>query len=72
LKHQLEQQNDWDSWEMPHIFKMIQNAGNISDDEMRNVFNIGIGMIIVCDKNDANYFFNDLKTEHPFIMGEIV
>ncbi len=63
---------DWDSWEIPHIFKMIQNAGDISDDEMRHVFNIGIGMIIVSAKNDADYFLNELKDENPVIIGEII
>ncbi len=35
---------DWSKWEVPPIFKLIQDAGDISDEEMREVFNMGIGL----------------------------
>jgi phosphoribosylformylglycinamidine cyclo-ligase len=34
------------SWEVPWIFNEIQNRGNVSTVEMRNVFNLGIGMVL--------------------------
>jgi phosphoribosylformylglycinamidine cyclo-ligase len=37
------------AWEPQPIFKMIQNQGPISSDEMYQVFNMGIGMVLVCD-----------------------
>ncbi|MBN1300810.1 MAG: phosphoribosylformylglycinamidine cyclo-ligase [Melioribacteraceae bacterium] len=43
---------DWKSWEVPPIFNLIQSAGNITDDEMRKAFNMGIGLIAVIDAND--------------------
>lgn len=43
---------NWDSWEIPNIFKVIQASGNITDDEMRKVFNLGIGLIAIIDKNN--------------------
>tara|TARA_Y100001963_G_C6681406_1_gene400031 strand:+ start:63 stop:968 length:906 start_codon:yes stop_codon:yes gene_type:complete len=38
---------DYDSWERPDIFKKIAEAGDISEEEMRNVFNLGIGYCLV-------------------------
>ena len=38
---------DYGVWDVPEMFATIQNAGNISDDEMRNVFNLGIGFCLV-------------------------
>ncbi|XP_010259376.1 PREDICTED: phosphoribosylformylglycinamidine cyclo-ligase, chloroplastic/mitochondrial [Nelumbo nucifera] len=35
------------SWEVPPIFKWIQEAGKIEDAEMRRTFNMGIGMVLV-------------------------
>ena len=45
---------DWCAWNTPSIFKLIQETGNISDDEMRKVFNLGIGLIAIVDKNDVD------------------
>ena len=38
---------DYDSWERPEIFKNIAKHGNVSEEEMRNVFNLGIGFCLV-------------------------
>ena len=38
---------DYGAWDVPELFETIQLAGNISDDEMRNVFNMGIGFCLV-------------------------
>ena len=38
---------DYTSWEVPEIFKKVQNAAECSDEEMRNTFNMGIGFCIV-------------------------
>jgi phosphoribosylformylglycinamidine cyclo-ligase len=35
------------SWELPALFATLQQGGQISTDEMRDVFNLGIGMIAV-------------------------
>ncbi len=37
------------SFEIPHIFKEIQNRGGISEEEMFRVFNMGVGMVLVVD-----------------------
>ena len=38
---------DYTSWEVPEIFKKVQNAAECSDEEMRDTFNMGIGFCIV-------------------------
>ena len=44
---------DESTWEAPRIFGEIQRHGGISDDEMRGVFNLGIGMVVVVAEDDA-------------------
>ena len=36
------------TWKVPPIFTLIQREGNVSDDEMYRVFNMGLGMVLVC------------------------
>ena len=38
---------DYSAWERPELFNKIQQAGNIAEEEMRNVFNLGIGFCLV-------------------------
>ena len=38
---------DWTSWERPEIFNKIKEAGEIEEEEMRRVFNMGIGFVII-------------------------
>ncbi|MCB0977908.1 MAG: phosphoribosylformylglycinamidine cyclo-ligase, partial [Acidimicrobiales bacterium] len=41
------------SWEEPRIFSEVRHAGSISDEEMRKVFNLGIGMVVVVPAEEA-------------------
>jgi phosphoribosylformylglycinamidine cyclo-ligase len=38
---------DRESWEVPQVFHWLQRLGNITDDEMERVFNMGLGMVLV-------------------------
>ena len=38
---------NYDAWERPEIFNKLQKAGDIAEEEMRNVFNLGIGFCLV-------------------------
>ena len=38
---------DYSAWERPELFNKIQEAGDIAEKEMRNVFNLGIGFCLV-------------------------
>jgi phosphoribosylformylglycinamidine cyclo-ligase len=35
------------TWELPPLFNTLQQAGQISTQEMRNVFNLGVGLVAV-------------------------
>jgi phosphoribosylformylglycinamidine cyclo-ligase len=37
-----------DAWQVPPIFRLIQERGKIKEAEMYQVFNMGIGMVIFC------------------------
>ena len=41
---------NWDSWERPSIFNLIQELGNVPEDDMRHSMNLGIGMILIVKK----------------------
>ncbi len=41
------------SWEIPPIFKFLQEAGEISENEMFRVFNNGIGFVVITNKTNA-------------------
>lgn len=45
---------DLSAWEIPPIFELIQQRGEIDDEEMRRTFNLGIGMAIVVAKDNGD------------------
>lgn len=63
---------NWEAWEKPFIFDLIQKEGNISDNEMRNVFNLGIGMILIIEAQDLEKTLKLLENVNPIIIGEII
>ncbi len=46
---------DWGAWPVPAIFDLIRRTGNVGDAEMRRVFNMGIGLVVIAasDSTDA-------------------
>ena len=46
---------DWNSWTVPDIFLEIQRQGNMDMDEMKRVFNLGIGYCVVLPANRVEY-----------------
>jgi phosphoribosylformylglycinamidine cyclo-ligase len=62
----------WDAWDLPPIFRLIKTVGEISDEEMRQVFNLGIGLIIVVHQSDADFILDKLVDQHPIIIGQVV
>ena len=41
------------SWPVPAACRVVQRAGDVDEDELRRVFNLGVGMIAVCAAEDA-------------------
>jgi phosphoribosylformylglycinamidine cyclo-ligase len=61
------------SWEEPRIFGEIKRLGDIADEEMGRVFNLGIGMVVVVASDDAHRALDILRTNgHRAVeIGEI-
>ncbi|MDO5148733.1 MAG: phosphoribosylformylglycinamidine cyclo-ligase [Oscillospiraceae bacterium] len=56
------------------VFDLIAKTGNIPERDMFNTFNMGVGMIAVVDKNDADKALAALKAagEEAYILGELI
>jgi phosphoribosylformylglycinamidine cyclo-ligase len=52
------------SWEVPTIFKFIQNQGKVDRDEMYRVFNMGIGFVVIIAKRDLARAQGILRANH--------
>lgn len=46
---------NYDAWERPELFNKIQVAGDITEEEMRNVFNLGIGFCLIVPPEVVHY-----------------
>jgi phosphoribosylformylglycinamidine cyclo-ligase len=44
---------DTTAWDVPPIFRVIQERGNVSEREMFRVYNMGIGLIVIVDSADV-------------------
>ncbi len=65
---------DWNSWQRNPIFGLIQKTGGIAENEMRNVFNLGIGLVFIVSKRDVkkvSSILNNKKEKH-YIIGNII
>ena len=65
---------DYDSWPLPRIFYKIMMAGEIPPEEMKNVFNLGIGYCIVTspDGEDNIHMIVNRNGLDSWTIGEIV
>lgn len=64
---------NYQAWQQPEIFKILQKLGKVTDSEMFRTFNCGIGMVLVVDKNYAHEIASLLKKEQEqvFFIGEL-
>ena len=63
-----------DSYEVPAIFKLLQEKGNIAEEMMYNTFNMGIGMIVAVDPADAEKAMEEAiraAGDTPYVIGSI-
>lgn len=65
---------DWSAWKRPTIYKLIQQLGNVPEEDMQKAFNLGVGMILITSPNKKDEVVNNLKAsgENPFLIGDIV
>ena len=59
---------------MPPLFRLIQQAGSVADDEMFRTFNMGIGMVVVVSPGDLHEVEHSLERrgETSFLIGSVV
>ena len=63
------------SWDVPPIFRFLQDAGRVSDGEMMRTFNMGIGLVIVTTTDHAEALIGELAARggrDARVIGEIV
>ena len=64
---------DWSSWEMNEIFDLIMRKGNVPIEDMRRTFNLGIGLILIINKEYLNKLEKHLSVfdEESIVIGEV-
>ena len=63
---------DKNSWNVPKIFRLIQNKGNVSEREMYHTLNMGIGMVLIVAPESADSIIAKLKEQKlkSWVIGE--
>ncbi len=57
------------NWKIPRIFSLIQELGKVPEEEMFRTFNMGIGLVLICDKDIVESVKSDTG---GYIIGEII
>lgn len=62
------------SWDVLPVFDMMQRKANLSERDMYNTFNMGLGMIVAVDAEKADEAVKCLQSagEKAFIVGELI
>lgn len=65
---------NYESWQIPAIFKYIKRCGNIDRNEMFSTFNMGIGLMMIVKPNDVASILSVLEKtgENATIIGKII
>jgi phosphoribosylformylglycinamidine cyclo-ligase len=73
LKEKLSLRIAWDAWEVPAIFSLLHELGNVDKEEMQRVFNLGIGLVLIVSKSGVNEISNILNDvgDQAAIIGKI-
>ena len=58
------------AWTIPPIFQLIRQRGNVTQDEMYRVFNMGIGMVVICSPDDIDRFTKAIPEAK--VIGDVV
>ena len=65
---------NWDSWEWPEIFNMIQKYGEVPTDDMRRSFNLGMGLVVIIDPSALDELSEHLSSlsEEFTVIGKVI
>jgi phosphoribosylformylglycinamidine cyclo-ligase len=74
LRNGVQLKIDWRAWEWPPLFRLLQKYGQVEEAEMRQVFNLGIGLIFVVSPTGVDVLQRRLRDigEKSWVIGEIV
>ncbi len=61
-------------WEVPAIYQLLKEKGSLADEEMFNVFNMGIGMVLAVESDKAEAVLQVLERsgEKPVRIGKVI
>ncbi|WP_078592551.1 phosphoribosylformylglycinamidine cyclo-ligase [Evansella clarkii] len=61
------------AWEVPQVFKWLQEKGNLSHEDLYETFNMGIGLVLSVREEDVQYVMDTLhdKGETAFVIGKV-
>jgi phosphoribosylaminoimidazole synthetase len=64
---------DWSAWPLPPVFAWLQQAGGVSDHELRRTFNCGVGFMLIVGSEHAPAVLEALLNagEDAFVIGEL-
>jgi phosphoribosylformylglycinamidine cyclo-ligase len=64
---------DRSRWETPGVFRWLQRLGNVEREEMFHVFNMGVGLVLLCRADSADRVRDALDKlgERHFTIGEV-
>ena len=57
------------SWTVPPLFRHIMKEGNVSENEMFDVFNMGVGIILIVEPAKKNHIL--AQCENSWVIGEL-
>ncbi|MFR1868223.1 phosphoribosylformylglycinamidine cyclo-ligase [Eisenbergiella massiliensis] len=62
-----------DSYEVPAIFRLLADKGNIEEQMMYNTYNMGIGMVLAVDPSEVEAAMAAVREagETPYVIGEV-
>jgi phosphoribosylformylglycinamidine cyclo-ligase len=65
---------DLASWDVPPVFEFLEKEGGVEREEMFNVFNMGVGYVLIVRPSFADSILKHLKRsgENAWLLGEIV
>jgi len=63
----------WDGWKRPPVYNLIQEIGNVPEDDMQATFNLGIGLIAVVSESEVDAVTKKAEElrEEVFVVGKV-
>jgi phosphoribosylformylglycinamidine cyclo-ligase len=64
---------DSQSWKMPEVFEWLKSEGKILQHDMYRIFNCGIGMVLIVNKEYVNDILNEISSNKldSYVIGEV-